>query len=225
MVGNVLEWESKLWSYISSSDGEHCPLYSDCQSRQQGGVCADDNIERIKPLLEEHRFKLRDYDFLGPTECRIFQLAEMLAQQWQLRGRVYCLPVPNELVSLADEHHPIEVHPLPLKAYHGAIWRLREGWVIQLRKNDSSARKRFTLFHEAFHILAHCKATPVFRRKRATKGYFNEMLADYFAICILMPREWVKEKWAEVHDLDRMAKIFDVPKPIMVANLKRLGLI
>ena len=43
-------------------------------------------------------------------------------------------------------------------------------------------------------------------RKRGTKeGSFNELLADYFATCILMPKEWVTEKWVEVKDLDRVS--------------------
>jgi len=40
-----------------------------------------------------------------------------------------------------------------------------------------------------------------------------------------MPREWVEEKWAEVKDLDRMAKIFAVPKSAMCIKLRQLGLI
>jgi len=61
---------------------------------------------------------------------------------------------------------------------------------------------------------------PVFRKRGTKGGSFNELLADYFAICILMPK-----KWAEVKDLDRMAEIFDVPKAVMCIRLKRLGLI
>ena len=225
MAEKIPRWEAELWSYISNSDGEHCPLYANSQTRRQGGFCADDNSERVRCLLEERRFKLGDYDFIRPAECRLFQLVEMLAQAWQLRGRVRCPPVPTGLVSLADEQHPIEVRAVHLKAYHGAVWGLREGWVIQIEKDASSAANRFTIFHEAFHILAHCKATPVFRKRGADRGSFNELLADYFAICILMPREWLREKWAEVHDLNRMAELFDVPKPAMCVNLKRLGLI
>ena len=219
-------WEPELWSYMSSNDGMHCPLASHCQPRQSGKWCVDDNIEHIRRILEDHRFKLSDYDFIKPTgRCRIFQLVEMLAQEWQKKGGVCCLPVPTELVSLADDQHPIEARLLPLKTYHGAIWRLKEGWVIQLKKNDASPRKRFTLFHEAFHILAHCKATPIFRRRGVKGGSFNELVADYFAACILIPRELVKEKWAEASDLNQMAKIFDVPKSAMCVRLKRLGLI
>jgi len=65
----------------------------------------------------------------------------------------------------------------------------------------------------------------VFRKRGTIVGSFNELLADYFASCILMPREWVKEKWAEVKDLDRMAEIFAVPKSAMCIRLRRLGLI
>ena len=40
-----------------------------------------------------------------------------------------------------------------------------------------------------------------------------------------MPKEWVKEKWAEVHDLEKMVEIFDVAKSTLCIRLKRLGLI
>ena len=53
--------------------------------------------------------------------------------------------------------------------------------------------KRFTLFHEAFHILTHCNTTPTFSRIGVTQGSFNELLADVFAVFIMMPREWVEE--------------------------------
>ena len=85
--------------------------------------------------------------------------------------------------------------------------------------------KRFTLFHEGFHILAHCRTMPVFRRRGAIQGSFNELVADYFAGCILMPREWTEEKWSEVEDLGRMAEIFDVPKSLMWIRSRELSLI
>jgi len=42
-------------------------------------------------------------------------------------------------------------------------------------------RKRFTLFHEAFHIEAHDKADPVFRTRGCERGTFNELLAECFS--------------------------------------------
>jgi len=212
MGEKIPRWESELWSYVSSGDGEHCSKYNHCQLRQRGRWCLDDNRERLSRLLDDNkRFNFSSYNFIECGAC----------------GRVAIsrLPVPMKLVSLADEQCAIETRLLPLKVYHGAIWRLREGWVVQLNDNDTSAMRRFTLFHEVFHILAHCKATPVFRKRGIKEGSFNELLADWFAFCILMPKEWVKEKWAEVEDLDGMAEIFDVPKSAMCIRLKRLGLI
>lgn len=82
-----------------------------------------------------------------------------------------------------------------------------------------------TLFHEVFHILAHSRATPVFRKQEIKEGLFNEMLADYFAGCVLMPEGWVKEKWAEVNDLKQIAEIFQVTEVSMQIRLKTMGLI
>jgi Zn-dependent peptidase ImmA (M78 family) len=64
----------------------------------------------------------------------------------------------------------------------------------------------------------------VFRTRGAIQGAFNELLADYFAMCILIPRQWLREKWAEVKDLDRMSVIFDAPKTAICIRLRQLGL-
>ncbi len=226
MAGKIPSWEAELWSYLSSGDGATCPLHSQCQARQRGGWCPDDNKKRLNRLLDERQFNLSNYDFIECGTCgRIFEIVEMLAQKCLKRGRVSCPPVPTELVSLADEQRPVEARLLPLNVYHGAIWHEKDGWVIQLRNGDTPVTRRFTLFHEAFHIFAHCKTTPVFRKRGAVLGSFNELLADHFAGCILMPREWVKERWAEVEDLDRMAEIFEVPRSAMCIKLRQLGLI
>jgi len=141
-------------------------------------------------------------------------------------GNIHSPPVPEVLVALCDKRRTIEVREVPLKVYHGAIWRLKDRWVVHLNADESTSRKRFSLFHEGFHILAHCKTTPVFRSRVALQlGSFNELLGDYFAACTLMPREWVKEKWAEVKDLDRMAEFFDVTEIAMGLRLRQLGLI
>jgi len=150
---------------------------------------------------------------------------ERLAEEYINRSEVHCPPIPAKVVSLFDKQYPIEIRGLSLKAYHGGIWHIEDKWVIQLRSDDTSAVKRFTLFHEAFHIFAHQKGNPVFRKRSHKAGSFNELLADYFAGCILMPRKWVKERWVEVKDLDRMAEIFDVEKSLMWIRLRELSLL
>ena len=150
---------------------------------------------------------------------------ERLARNWLKRESVHSPPVPTSIVSLADETHPIETRQIPLKICHGSLWHLRDGWVIQLNRDDTIPAQRFTLFHEAFHILAHRKATPLFRKPGSTGKAFNELLADSFAARILMPAKWVEEKWEEIKDLDQMARIFQVPKSSMCIRLRSLGLL
>jgi len=232
MAGKIPKWEAELWTYVSSGDGEHCPLRSQCGTKLACGWCPDDNKERINQFLERNEVAPQSCDFIetniGGQIGRLFLLVELLALKYLEMGMVRSPPLPTALIGLIDEYGITEVRQVPLKAYHGAIWRPKEGWIIQVRADDTSAMKRFTIFHEAFHILAHCarcRTTPVFRKRGAIQGSFNELLADYFAICILAPRRWVRENWAEVRDLDRMAEIFDAPKPAMCIRLRILGLV
>jgi len=225
-TGKTPRWESELWSYVSKGDGKHCPLRSDCGIRQRGGWCADDNRKHLDRLDDARQFKLSDYNFIQCGSCgKIFGMVEAVAQSFLIRGGVDCPPVPDELISLFDERRSLEVRLIPMTNYHGAIWRLKDRWIVQLNEKDSPTVRRFSLFHEAFHILAHRKTSPVFRKRGTSRGSFNELLATYFSACILTPNKWLKEKWAEVHDLDKMAELFDVPKPTMCIRLKRLGLI
>jgi len=224
-------WESELWSYLSSGDGVHCPVYESCQLRLSGIWCLSDHQEYY-----EARNELLDDDLADPSgirfkfsSCpesgRIFELVKGLANRYQVEAGIDRVPVSADLITQADDNLPIEVRQVPLKAYHGAVWQLSDYWVVQLNSNDTQARQRFTLYHEIFHILAHCKATPVFRKtSRSREGSFNELLADHFSAVILMPGEWVKKIWPEVKDISQMAAIFDVPKPVVWFALKRLRL-
>jgi len=227
-VEKIPKWEAELWSYVSGGDGIRCPLYSRRLVTKRCDWCPDEYRERLNQLLDERKFSLCNYDFIEAEvgkQCRLGQLVERLAQKYLKMGNVRCPPVSTGLVMLFDQQHTVEVRQLPLKAYHGAIWSQKDGWVVQLKDSDASATKRFSLFHEAFHILAHSRTSPVFRKRGSIIGSFNEMLADYFAVCMLMPREWIRQKGAEVKDLDRLAEIFAVPKSAMCIRLRQLGLI
>jgi len=222
----IPKWESELWSYMRRSDGAHCPLYDSCAVRSEGFLCPCDYVDYVKQLMATRQFDTSDYEFIERiTFYRMFELAERLANKYLEKGKVECPPVPTELVSLADEQHPIEVRLVPLRLCNGATWHFEDSWVIQLNKNDPPATRRFTLFHEAFHILARCKGPSRFMGRGVKKGSFCELLAERFAASILMPRDWVSERWAEVNDLDKMAKIFYVPQPVMYIELKLLHLI
>ena len=237
MIGKITKWENELWSYVSSGDGTCCPIYSRCQVRRRGSSCFDDNktlIERFSSIRRSNpdnfsTILANDADFTNImdhwTPGEIFRLVEKLAQKCLKKEGISSPPVPANIIKLTDGDNPVEVRLLPLKNYHGAIWRLSDRWVIQLNAKDAPAIRRFTLFHEAFHILAHCQATPVFNSPRHNGAYFNELLADYFAVCMHMPREWVVEKWREVNNIGRMAEIFGTLESQVWIRLKQLHLI
>ena len=225
---SIPEWEAELWSYVSYGDGTRCPLRDDCPTVSRGGWCPDDNREQLSYLLDVGQLQMSDYDFVGAekgNQCRMVQLLEKLAGRYLEAGKIFTPPVSTELVALCDRQRNTEIRQLPLRAYHGAIWQQKDSWIIQVKESDNPPTQRFTIFHEAFHILAHYKTTPVFRKRRTIVGSFNEWLADSFAFCALMPRRLIVEKWAEVKDLDKMAQVFVVPKSTMFLRLRQFGLI
>jgi Zn-dependent peptidase ImmA (M78 family) len=226
---NIANWESELWNYLRIGDGDRCPLYNCCDIKNNGHWCIIDHEEFIGDmsyLINSHEIDPHRGEILRMIKhCRIFKLVELLANKHLDLANITSSPVPESLIELIRQPNNIEVRLIPLTSYHGALWYLDDSWVIQLNSNDDYAVRRLTIFHEAFHVLAHSNSTPVFRKIHNKKGAFNELLAEYFTYNILMPEKWVREKWAEVQDIDIMAEIFEVPKSAMVTMLSSLQLI
>jgi len=229
MRESIVSWENELWHYMNAGDGDKCPIYEHCDLRQRGHWCIIDHKEYMgymdylinSDLIDSQRGEV--LRLLEP--CRIFTLVKILAQKYLEIGKVSSPPVPESLVDFMAWPDDVEFRLVPLTVYHGALWHFDDSWVIQLNKNDTDAVRRLTLFHEAFHILAHCSSTPVFRKIGSSKGVFNELLAEYFTYHVLMPEEWVKNKWAQAQDPDIMAQIFNVPESAMITMLGSLHLI
>ena len=132
----VPKWESELWSYISSGDGVHCPLYDTCKIRQGCRWCFNDNQEIIRGLCgtdtilgsisdasESDIFRCM-YEYIFPLYWkpgRIFQLVESLAEKYIKKAKLSRPPVLTELVEQLGIIPGIEIRPLLLKAYHGAV--------------------------------------------------------------------------------------------------------
>jgi hypothetical protein len=232
-------FEDEFWACVGAGDGVHCPLRTDCDTCSlrtecdadtEDGWCLDRNLDfvihRYERLAQkcDQEFVPPGCDFVFRHPCKLFRLIEFAAERYLHRTGVSYPPVPTNLAMLADEENGVEIRLVPLNAYHGVLWRSQGKWIVQLNANDTSARKRFTLFHEVFHIRAHLKTTPVFSKIGCKTGSFNESLADYFAACVLAPPYWVRKEWAKFKDIAKMAAHFKVPYFVMFVMLKRVGL-
>jgi len=224
---NPLKFEIELWDLLNAGDSKQCPLYEYHRDNGRRGWCIHDyGIDNTQltycgglPLEECHFVKSE-----GQKLCKLLSLIESLAYKYLEQADIKEPPVPNDIISIFDQEHPIEIQQFPLKVNYGSISFLDNSWIIQINSNDKTYTKRHTLFHEAFHILAHCKSRARFQNRLNEAGYFNEILADYFSTCILMPRKWLVEKWAIDNDLYLLRTIFQVPKKVMFIRLRQLGL-
>jgi len=234
MARRVPTWENEFWSYISNSDGLTCPVFTSCQYRLNGYTCICDYREHSDTNLE--LLNNDDLDISTSTlnarqldQCfirgRIFQLGAKIAEKYRNSISYHYDPVTDQVLINNCRNITVEVRHVPLKKIFGAVWQIQGCWVIQLNSNSTSARQRFTLYHEIFHILAHNFATPAFKKPFSRKGMFNEILADHFAAISLMPKDLLTAKWKETQDLNKMVDFFSVPTPIIYQALQILNLI
>lgn len=237
-------WEEEFWHYISLGDGDICPIYQNCEILHRikcqcpfSAIWERGWLEApLIPTLRLDKALSMDDIVCQIVKCnqrfieclrpgRIFEVIEKLADKYLKMGKIAAPPVPSVLIGLFGGARSVEVRPVPLKYYHGAIWCTEDAWVVHLNTNDSPSTQRISLFHEAFHILAHNKSTPVFKKIRSDKGAFNEVLAENFAHCILMPQRWILKAWNDKKAPALMAELFEVPEEAMILRLKSLSLL
>ena len=157
--------------------------------------------------------------------CEMLRVVENMAIKYLDKGGVQAPPVPTNLVALCDSYRNIQLRPISLKACHGGIWLLGNEWVIHVNSQESTVVKRYTIFHEAFHIICHVADDRLFERDDINRKSFRETFADYFAASILMPRKWVTEKWQSISNIPDMAGAFGAPEAAMGLMIRHYGLI
>ncbi len=229
-------WEDELWSHVIAGDGIECPLYESCTVKHSRDIRCFSSESEKDTIEKIYRFNDNDgLDFTGIPKfdllrgClhsgRVFQLVTELATKYRNQAWNNILPVPDNLIIEDRDNQPIVVRYVPLRANHGAVWKLDDCWIIHLNRRDIPAKQRFTLYHEIFHVLAHSEGNCTFKKSKDPVIYFNEVLADHFSANILIPHELARQKWAENQDINSVADIFDVPRTVMSLALRNLGLI
>ena len=127
----------------------------------------------------------------------------------------------------------IEVRQGDLGEVSGLIARTGDKVIIGLNKSQVRVRRRFTLAHEYGHYILHegirTHTDTEFRvnyrdRSSSEATFVEEIEANYFAACILMPRGLLDEKNAAAaldsdKQVEALAKAFDVSRHAMSLRL------
>jgi hypothetical protein len=212
---------------IILAEGRHCKCRDKDGCPQASSVwCHNITTKGNTPRLRQLLYLDAARRLYGDTRacCWVLADVEELAIEYLGGAGVSGPPVPSELIDIFDESRKVQVRLVPLKALHGVVWLLRREWIIQLNVRDPHRVRRYSLFHEAFHI-AHRITCPACDKVEARRTSFNEVLADHFATCFLMPKEWVEEHWPRVQDVRVMADRFEVPVRQMRRRLNQLSLL
>lgn len=124
----------------------------------------------------------------------------------------------------------VKVEPsLHLGGVSGFSQWSRGRWLIVVNRDESGTRRRFTLSHEFKHVLDHPFIKEIYSElgeSEAARHRMTEQICDYFAACLLMPRNWLKRAWASgIQDQAALAAKFNVSEAAMAIRLKEIGLV
>jgi len=146
----------------------------------------------------------------------------------QLRRASADVPVPTTVVTdlprITIEHDP----DLMATAASGCSdWDYqRRCWIISLNGSEPRRRQRFTVLHEYKHIIDHGspRILPT-RLWTASPRPPEEIVADYFAGCVLVPKRLLTAAYYDgiQHPAD-LAQLFDVSKEAIQVRLVQVGL-
>ncbi len=93
-------------------------------------------------------------------------------------------PAPLALVhAVAD----VRLLYVDWRYHHGYTYRRSGVFYIAVNGNDPDEERRFTVFHELFHVIE--RVQPAFRLA-APADWHGELLADHFALCIMLNDRW-----------------------------------
>ena len=136
------------------------------------------------------------------------------------------VPVPTSTITgqprITVEHDSA----LPAEAASGCSdWDShRRTWVISLNPTEPRRRQRFTVLHEYKHIIDH-PGPSIRPSPYAYQRPVAEMIADYFAGCVLVPKRVLATAYYDgIQYPADLAQLFDVSKEAIQVRLAQVGL-
>jgi predicted transcriptional regulator len=166
---------------------------------------------------------------LMPYRPLPFDEARGLAEQQaeRLLELVGCTepPVSEDIVTLLPG---VEVRLVPTLPASGMTAWERGRWQVRLNADEPRTRQRFTLAHEAKHILDGPLVDVIYRHlpDGPARNVHIESVCDHFAGSLLMPRRWLADRWQRgQRDPAALAWLFDVSQQAVLVRLQVLELV
>jgi predicted transcriptional regulator len=158
------------------------------------------------------------------TQFEAYRIAELQANRLLRTSDVNQPGTPDELVT-GQPFLEVQLRgDLPIS---GLTNWYKPRWLIILNSSEPAVRRRFSLMHEFKHIVDHGlaeRAYPTTRWQRSEDR--AELVADYFAACLLMPKRLVKQRFFQgLRDASELAAEFGVSPQAMRYRLQQLRLV
>jgi Zn-dependent peptidase ImmA (M78 family) len=129
-------------------------------------------------------------------------------------------PVEERIISHLDI---IQVERVQSTEASAASQWSQERWLILLNATETPSRQLLSLAHEFKHVLDNPFVTILYHERCGSHSIqLAEQACDYFALCLLMPRRWIRAAWNEgVRDVAALSRRFGVsPQAIRVRLLQ-----
>lgn len=164
---------------------------------------------------------------MGFTRTHSLTEALSLAERQAHRlRRLLDLTHGSELADALAGLPRIEIRQLTDVPVSGSSFWNGRSWIITTSADDAPTRQAFTLAHEYKHIIDHpTRHHRIAGTGRRTEHEARELVCDYFAGCLLVPRPKLKLWWGQgTHQPTVLARRFGVSAHAMRVRLSQVGL-
>lgn len=180
--------------------------------------------ERLSPVLTTLRALMPDrplsrLEAFSVAERQSLRLAQLLVVPV---GAVSSDTIASSFASWTIEYDA-NLPTSGMTTWHGS----RQTWLTLINASEPTTRQRFSVAHELKHLIDHPSLFFSYLESDGSRWKQEdiELVCDYFAGCLLMPRPAVKRAFVGgLQDVDRLADHFLVSSAAMRVRLGQLNL-
>ena len=167
---------------------------------------------------------LRDLVPLHPlNRFELMSLADRQAERLLELSGLKGPAVPDRLITELPRVQVERYSPLPVS---GMTSWVDGRWLVVLNGAEPPVRQRFSLFHEAKHIIDSRFIKLMYQDFPPHERLaLIEQMCNRFAGCVLVSRPWLEEAWhSGMRELPQLANRFDVSQAAIQVRLSQIGL-